>query len=158
MKSEFFHRDLIQIFPSVKPRTIISWTERGLIEPEFEDASGRGSARRYSYRNLMEITFISELLRFGVPFSFINQITESSEYRSIIADRKWSTTFWITYMDKKGRAFSSKAGGHLTVKAISVDNFSVESQELVKATKSAILVNMDAINQALKKRISDLNL
>ena len=94
MKTEFIHRDLIKIFPWISPRTLIYWVERGLLRPTFEDASGRGSSRKYSYKNLMEIASISELLRRGLPFAAIKRIIKSKEYGDIIENEKWDQIFW----------------------------------------------------------------
>lgn len=78
-KREFVHREVLKIFPWIKSRTLISWSERGLIKPEFEDASGRGTRRRYSYQNLIEIGFVSELLNYGIPFSMISNFIEQEK-------------------------------------------------------------------------------
>lgn len=76
---EFVHKEVLKIFPWIKPRTLISWSERGLIQPEFEEASGRGTRRRYSYQNLIEIGFISELLDYGIPFNMIRIFIQDQE-------------------------------------------------------------------------------
>jgi len=76
---QFVHREVLKIFPWIKSRTLISWSERGLIIPEFEEASGRGTRRRYSYQNLIEIGFVSELLNYGIPFSMISNFIEQGE-------------------------------------------------------------------------------
>ena len=76
---EFVHKEVLKIFPWIKPRTLISWSERGLIQPEYKEASGRGTRRRYSYQNLIEIGFISELLDYGIPFNMIRIFIQDQE-------------------------------------------------------------------------------
>jgi DNA-binding transcriptional MerR regulator len=78
-KREFVHKEVLKIFPWIKARTLISWSERGLIKPEFEEASGRGTRRRYSYQNLIEIGVVSELLDYGIPFNMISTFIHAQE-------------------------------------------------------------------------------
>ena len=74
---EFVHKEVLKIFPWINPRTLISWSERGLITPDFDKGgAGRGIRRRYSYFNLLEIAFVDELLTYGMPFSVIKAIIE----------------------------------------------------------------------------------
>jgi DNA-binding transcriptional MerR regulator len=94
MQQEFVLKDLKGIFPWVSPRTLIYWSERDLLQPELQDSSGKGSTRRYSYRNLIEISFISELLRRGLPFAKIKLIINSKKYKEIIQKKKWDKIFW----------------------------------------------------------------
>ena len=96
MKNEFVHKDLKKIFPWISPRTLIYWVERGLVKPSFADASGRGSSRRYSYTNLIEIAFIGELLRRGLPFTEIKRILDTEEYKKIIDKEKWDSVYWYS--------------------------------------------------------------
>lgn len=78
MNEQFNHGDILRIYPWIKPRTLIYWSERGLIQPDFSDASGRGSSRLYSYTNVIEIGIVSELLVNGIPFKRIKEIMTSS--------------------------------------------------------------------------------
>lgn len=78
MNDQFNHGDILRIYPWIKPRTLIYWSERGLIQPDFSDASGRGSSRLYSYTNVIEIGIVSELLVNGIPFKRIKTIMTSS--------------------------------------------------------------------------------
>ena len=49
---------------------LIYLCEKGVVEPDFQDAEGRGSSRRFSARNLLEFTVALRLreLEIGVPF------------------------------------------------------------------------------------------
>lgn len=76
-------------------RTLISWSERGLIEP-LRDASGRGSARAYSYTNLIEIGIINELLQYGVPFTNIQLSMRSANMKKLLKNKTWDMVFWIS--------------------------------------------------------------
>lgn len=87
-KTEFFHKDVLGIFPSIKPRTLISWVEEDLIQPLSEPVN-RGGKRVYSYENLMEIGFVNELLMHGLRIKII---------RDVINDKKFVQLF---HQDKR---------------------------------------------------------
>jgi DNA-binding transcriptional MerR regulator len=74
---KYTHGDILKMFPWLKPRTLISWSERGLIKADFGEASGRGSSRVFSYSNLIEIVTIADLSKTGLPFSVIKKIIQS---------------------------------------------------------------------------------
>jgi DNA-binding transcriptional MerR regulator len=93
MHQEFTHKEIKKIFPWVKTRTLISWSERGLVEPKFGDAEGRGSKRRYSYENLLEIAFADELLNRGITFSAI--WTMMSEFQNILRRKDFINYLFI---------------------------------------------------------------
>ena len=95
MKNQFSHTDTLKIFPNVKVRTLISWSERGLIKP-LQDASGRGSARAYSYTNLIEIGIINELLQYGIPFTNIQLSMRSANMKNLLKNKAWDMIFWIS--------------------------------------------------------------
>lgn len=86
---KFVHGDVIKFFPWLKPRTIISWSERGLLKPDFGEASGRGSSRVYSFSNLIEIGILSELLNVGMPFSAIKAIMKSPKVKDMIDNKQF---------------------------------------------------------------------
>jgi hypothetical protein len=95
MPDEFLHKLILKIFPWLKARTLISWSEHGLVKPEFGDASGRGSSRVYSYRNLMQIGIVSEFLRVGVPFAIIREAMHSTEMQAVMTDGRFESVFWF---------------------------------------------------------------
>jgi hypothetical protein len=95
MQNTFSHTSILKIFPRVKARSMISWTERGLIEP-LQNAIGRGSSRVYSYTNLIEIAIISELLQYRIPFTNILLAMRSDEMENLLKKKLWDTIFWIS--------------------------------------------------------------
>lgn len=95
MEHTFTHTDILFIYPEVKARTLITWSERALIQP-LQDAAGRGSSREYSYINLIEIGIISELYRYGLPFSTIKILMNNERMKRIFRDKTWDTVFWIS--------------------------------------------------------------
>jgi DNA-binding transcriptional MerR regulator len=94
MHEQFLHRDILNIFPWLKPRTLISWSERGLIKPDFSNAAGRGSSRVYSYANLIEIGIVSEFLGHGIPFSIIEGIMNGSAVTKMKEEKDFHVVIW----------------------------------------------------------------
>jgi DNA-binding transcriptional MerR regulator len=56
----FYNRNVSEII-GISPRQVISWTEKGLVEPE-EPAKKAGMMRGYSYLNLLEFSLSKILL------------------------------------------------------------------------------------------------
>jgi len=48
---------------------LIYLCEKGVVEPDFQDAEGRGSSRRFSARNLLEFGIVLRLRALGIPAS-----------------------------------------------------------------------------------------
>jgi hypothetical protein len=55
----------------VEQHRLIHLCEKGVITPDFEDAAGRGTVRRFSERNLFEFATALELRRFSLPVAYI---------------------------------------------------------------------------------------
>ena len=72
------HRNVLKIFPDLKTRTLISWSEKGLFKPEVE-ARGPGTRRGYSKKNLIQIGVIRELVSYGLRHAIIKVIMYSLE-------------------------------------------------------------------------------
>jgi DNA-binding transcriptional MerR regulator len=164
MKTEFLFKDLKKIFPWISPRTLISWAERGLVKPFFGNAAGRGTSRRYSYENLIEIAFISELLKYKISFSIISDITNTSEFKTIISEKKWDTIFWTSSqivsapvpMDKE--VPSVGAEGFCTLSEFHKGNFVFNFKRLdndvsISLVTSAIVINFYSLNYFVSEQI-----
>ena len=81
---EFQHKDVLRLFPWIKARTLISWVERGLVKPDFQDAAGKGTRRGYSYKNLIEILLVDELLSWGISYRDVGEIAHGSLVNGIL--------------------------------------------------------------------------
>ena len=162
MEHTFTHTRILHIFPHVKARSMISWSERGLIKP-LRDAVGRGSSRLYSYTNLIEISIISELLRYSLPFSTIKLVMRNEDMKRIFRDGRWNTIFYISNGVTGGESkrtpavsFESandflKKGGEMIMGA---GKFSLEAESsgrVIERTPpipfnaSAIVININAL-------------
>ncbi len=58
----------------VEQHRLIHFCEKGVITPDFGDATGRGTMRRFSERNLFEFALALELRRFSLPVAYIAPI------------------------------------------------------------------------------------
>jgi hypothetical protein len=159
MNKTFCHADILNIFPWLKARTLISWTERGLIHPLL-DAAGRGSSRVYSYTNLIEIGILNELLRYGIPFSLIQVAMRSEALQIVLKADKWESIFWINQelsladvpMDKAPPFFSLYG-------IIPVDEFLRNGGKLILKSKeitSAIIINISSLKAFIDGRIKKM--
>src|SRR5688572_10677927 len=54
-------------------RLIYLW-EKGVIEPDFQDAKGRGSSRRFSARNLLEFAIALRLRELDIGVTFVGAV------------------------------------------------------------------------------------
>jgi DNA-binding transcriptional MerR regulator len=73
--SDFENREVTRIV-GIKPRTLIDWSERGLVVPHVQDAAGVGSRRRYSEDNLIELAIIKTLLADGIKRDLVRGIMQ----------------------------------------------------------------------------------
>ena len=53
---------------------LIYLCEKGVVQPDFQDAEGRGSSRRFSARNLLEFGVALRLRELGIPASVIGAV------------------------------------------------------------------------------------
>jgi len=74
------HKDILKVYSDLSPRSLVSWTEKGLLTPDHGDATGRGSMRKYSFDNVIQAGVIRELMAFGLTFREI-----------ILVDKHWKS-------------------------------------------------------------------
>lgn len=72
----------------VEQHRLIHLCEKGVITPDYEDASGRGTVRRFSERNLFEFAVALELRRFLLPIAYIAPIIRVLEAFEAYAAKK----------------------------------------------------------------------
>jgi hypothetical protein len=56
---------------------LIYLCEKGVVQPDLEDAKGRGSSRRFSARNLLEFAIALRLRELELPASVIGAVTHT---------------------------------------------------------------------------------
>jgi DNA-binding transcriptional MerR regulator len=71
---DFENRDVVRIL-GVHPKTLIDWSMIGLVTPTVE-ATGTGTRRRYSERNLVELAIIQTLLADGIKRDIVQAIAQ----------------------------------------------------------------------------------
>ncbi len=55
-------------------RQLDYWARTDLVRPSLVDASGSGSRRRYSYRDLLELKVIKSLLDAGIKLESVREV------------------------------------------------------------------------------------
>lgn len=80
----------------ITPRQVLSWTEKGLIEP-FEEAMGIGTKRRYDYVNLLEFSLCESLFTMGLGFRSAKIVLGNLRKKGWL--REWAEDF-RTYFNR----------------------------------------------------------
>ncbi len=154
MRSEYQHKDVLRIFPWLKARTLISWSERGLIKPDFNEASGRGSARVFSFTNLIEIGTVSELLQNGIPFANINHIMNSATMIRIKKEKKFDRIFWFDRQLVSTNVSMDKAPPWVgSSGSASVEDFLKNGHSLLASVTTVIIINIGNIKRFIEDQI-----
>ncbi|UCG80778.1 MAG: MerR family transcriptional regulator [Desulfobacterales bacterium] len=86
----------------MKPHTIQLYTDRGLVKPDVDAPKGRGTRRRYSQRNILELAMIRELGSMGVPLNIVKDILDNFRDEShagfdLLEEFEKSRVFLIIY-------------------------------------------------------------
>ena len=55
-------------------RQLDYWTRTGLVRPSLTDAAGSGTRRQYSYRDLLELRVIKNLLDAGIKLEAVREV------------------------------------------------------------------------------------
>ena len=66
-------------------RQLDYWARTDLVRPSLADASGSGSRRRYSYRDLLELRMIKNLLDAGIRLEIVREVFDN--VRAYVGDR-----------------------------------------------------------------------
>lgn len=74
---EFIKKDIQEIL-GLRRGCVEHYYQQGLILPEINDPTGRGTRRRYSARNLVEFAVIRELVASGTPIKKIKQVFDEA--------------------------------------------------------------------------------
>lgn len=72
-----FTRKKVSELLGISGSSIQMYTDRGIITPKISNPSGRGTIRKYSDENLVELLLIKELQKFGIPLKKIEKIIKS---------------------------------------------------------------------------------
>jgi DNA-binding transcriptional MerR regulator len=159
------HRDVLKVYPSLKPRTLISWSEKGLLTP-VEKASGTGTRRRYSVRNLVEIGVILELVSYKIPHLFISGVMERLSRERLTPENNFDVVVVSSRsnhtMDDSGYFFDirigsrtdfSKDAAYLIFGEKVVKKGSITTKTTIPQVTSSILVSLKDIWGYVKTKI-----
>jgi DNA-binding transcriptional MerR regulator len=68
---------------------LIYLCEKGVVQPDLQDAEGRGSSRRFSARNLLEFGVALRLRELGIPASVIGAVLHVLRGFESAMSREW---------------------------------------------------------------------
>jgi DNA-binding transcriptional MerR regulator len=74
MAEHGYIRKQVSAILDMKPHTIQLYTDRGLVKPDVHAPKGRGTRRKYSRRNILELAMVRELGSMGVLLSTVKYI------------------------------------------------------------------------------------
>jgi DNA-binding transcriptional MerR regulator len=86
MKNSFTKKQAAEAL-GISPRTIQFYTDQGLLIPEVANPSGRGTTRKYSRKNLVELLIIRELANYGLSLDKIKSIMTQAQETGLA--KKW---------------------------------------------------------------------
>lgn len=100
-KNEFTKKEVAEVL-GMKPNTIAFYTNEGLIIPEIANPVGRGTRRKYSKNNLVEILLLRTLTSHGISLGNIEYVI--NELRRIVFLK--TAGHQLSLKDKASRIFS----------------------------------------------------
>lgn len=74
MSSKGYIRKEVAEYLCIKPSTIEVYVKRGLVIPEVDNPKGKGTRRRFSKRNILEILIVQRLVKKGFSLEQVKDI------------------------------------------------------------------------------------
>lgn len=145
---EFQHRDVLRVFPDIKPRSVIHWSEIGLMSSLLQDASGLGTKRLYSFRNLVEIAILRELSVNQLPTRLMRMVMRASRVQEALDQQRWDSIILIKQdvirIEETGRA-PWTAG----IKVVAIDAFGLGELDFTSCT----VINVKRLVEFVKRAL-----
>jgi hypothetical protein len=102
-----------------------------------------------------------DLLKFGIPFSVLKSIADSSEFKTAMSGNKWESVFCISHKKRLLQPTKVTTSEPLRITLLSIDEFrnkgGIELSDGTPAS-SAVIVNIHALNQEIRERAKDIKL
>ncbi|MHC4716712.1 MAG: MerR family transcriptional regulator [Planctomycetota bacterium] len=73
LTTESFNAGQAQLLTGVSKRQVVHWDQRGIVKPSVSPASGRGSRRLYSYKDLLALMTVKSLKAGGFSLQKIGR-------------------------------------------------------------------------------------
>ena len=80
--SAYAAREIVGLYQ----RRLDYWDERGIVRPSIKKGAGKGSARRYSFNDLIKLTVVKQLRDAGVSLQAIRKALRLLTKRSLSTD------------------------------------------------------------------------
>lgn len=74
MKNQTYSGHQAAVIVGISYRQLDYWARTNLIRPSAADASGSGSRRRYSYKDLLELKVVKKLLDSGIKLTSVRDV------------------------------------------------------------------------------------
>jgi DNA-binding transcriptional MerR regulator len=138
MESSFTKKQAAEAL-GISSRTIQFHTDQGLLVPEVSNPKGRGTTRKYSRKNLVELLIIRELANYGLTLEKIKSIMRLAQKTGLA--QKW---------DPEGQWAENKRA-RLIIYGLSGENMKVQMEAGYR-----IMLKMDDYRAALVINVEDI--
>jgi DNA-binding transcriptional MerR regulator len=69
-------KEALQVVGRISQNQLVHWAEKGIVPPSAQDADGHGSYRLYTFRDLVKMAVVKELLELGMNLRTIRTILD----------------------------------------------------------------------------------
>jgi DNA-binding transcriptional MerR regulator len=159
-KTEFFHVDVVKIFPEVNISSLMKWVNMGLVGTIYEPGTSAGK-RIYGYSNLLEIGFVQQLAYYGMSTTKIKSFLDDKSFRQKVQLPEFSgyflyglgTAFFKASKDELGERYEEITQFY---RNNSIPVFRV-SDELPDPTTaySYLVVSFGALKKEINRRLDE---
>ena len=165
-------KEALQVVGRISQNQLVHWAEKGIVPPSAQDADGHGSYRLYTFKDLVKMAVVKELLGLGMSLRTIRVILDSmidAKYGDRVrgGDEKLYANLWdglsknreaFRYLMRFGRIYSRRDDSLAETDAGEVYSF-VESISLPKSVREpvthALFVNILDIVESIESVTGD---
>jgi DNA-binding transcriptional MerR regulator len=132
-----------------------SWVDQGLVIPEVMPAQGRGFARVYSEKNLIEFSFVNILLSYKLRLDTIrdimNHIRKTDKLEDFFTSSRWINDFSLIFSMDYESGSPSNILFRIAQRGSSPSPFKEMFEDYV--SPAIIYVRLDKVLAEAKKRL-----
>jgi DNA-binding transcriptional MerR regulator len=142
---EFTKKHLEEIL-GLKRGTVDFYYREGLVQPEIDNPTGRGTRRRYSKKNLIEFAVIRELVSGGIPVKQVKGVLGQQ--------RKLGTINWL---DPEAEWLKQSSKVILAIhnqgerSEIMWTTNEITVGDITRGSRSVVLIDISAITAGLRQ-------
>ena len=157
MNAKLYINKEVSFIVDLTPRQVLSWTEKGLVDPE-RPARKAGERRGYNYNNLLEFGLAKYLLniaslQFHTAWVILRELKEDGTIKKIKRDKQGGTLFYIFTSEETDR-----------IRIISTKDLKTTLKEFenrgeleeINSSKITLIVNLCKIKKEIDDNIAQI--